>query len=36
MLRELGIDHRAHKSGHGRQSVHLLPWAHTVFGNLKV
>ena len=35
-LRELGIDHRPHKGGHGRQSVHLLPWAHTVFGNLKV
>jgi hypothetical protein len=25
-----------HKDGHGRQSVHLLLWAHTVFGNLKV
>ncbi len=25
----------AGKGGHGRQSVHLLPWAHTVFGNLK-
>ena len=24
-----------HQGGHGRQSVHLLPWAHTVFGNLK-
>ena len=34
-LRDLGIDHRLHKGGHGRQSVHLLPWAHTVFGNLK-
>ncbi len=34
-LRDLGIDHRPHKGGHGRQSVHLLPWGHTVFGNLK-
>jgi transposase-like protein len=34
-LRELEIDHRPRKGGHGRQSVHLLPWAHTVFGNLK-
>jgi hypothetical protein len=34
-LPDLGIDHRPHKGGHGRQSVHLLPWAHTVFGNLK-
>jgi hypothetical protein len=34
-LRDLGIDQRPHKGGHDRQSVHLLPWAHTVFGNLK-
>jgi len=34
-LRDLDIDHRPRKGGHGRQSVHLLPWAHTVFGNLK-
>jgi transposase-like protein len=34
-LRDLGIDHRPRKGGHGRQSVHRLPWAHTVFGNLK-
>ena len=27
--------HRPHQGGHGRQSVHLLLWAHTVFGNLK-
>ncbi len=24
-LRDLGIDHRPHKGGRGRQSVHLLP-----------
>jgi ISXO2-like transposase domain len=23
------------KGGRGHQSIHLLPWAHTVFGNLK-
>jgi transposase-like protein len=34
-LRRLGIDHRPRKGGRGHQSVHLLPWAHTVFGNLK-
>jgi transposase-like protein len=34
-LRELGVDHRPRKGGRGHQSVHLLPWAHTVFGNLK-
>ena len=34
-LRELEIDHRPRKGGHGHPSVHLLPWAHTVFGNLK-
>jgi transposase-like protein/ribosomal protein L37AE/L43A len=34
-LGKLGIDHRPHKSGHGRQTLDALPWAHTVFGNLK-
>ena len=34
-LGRLGIDHRPRKGGHGHQAVHLLPWAHTVFGNLK-
>jgi transposase-like protein len=34
-LRRLGIDHRPRKGGRGHQSAHLLPWAHTVFGNLK-
>jgi hypothetical protein len=34
-LRRLGIDHRLRKGGRGHQSVHPLPWAHTVFGNLK-
>jgi hypothetical protein len=32
---KLGIDHRPRKGGHGRHTVDLLPWAHTVFGNLK-
>lgn len=31
----LGIDHRPRKRGRGHPSAHLLPWAHTVFGNLK-
>ncbi len=30
-----GIDHRPRKGGHGRQALDGLPWAHTVFGNLK-
>jgi transposase-like protein len=34
-LGKLGIDHRPRKGGHGRHTVDLLPWAHTVFGNLK-
>jgi transposase-like protein len=34
-LARFGIDHRPRKGGHGHQSVHLLSWAHTVFGNLK-
>ncbi|MCP5056787.1 MAG: IS1595 family transposase [bacterium] len=34
-LGKLGIDHRSRKSGHGRQALDGLPWAHTVFGNLK-
>jgi hypothetical protein len=31
----MGIDHRPRKGGHGRHAVDGLPWAHTVFGNLK-
>ena len=34
-LAKLGIDHRPRKGGHGRQALDILPWAHTVFGNLK-
>jgi transposase-like protein/ribosomal protein L37AE/L43A len=34
-LGKLGIDHRPRKGGHGRQALAVLPWAHTVFGNLK-
>jgi hypothetical protein len=34
-LGKLGIDHRPRKGGHGRQAMDGLPWAHTVFGNLK-
>jgi transposase-like protein len=34
-LSKLGIDHRPRKGGHGRQALDGLPWAHTVFGNLK-
>ena len=34
-LDKLGIDHRPRKAGRGRQEVDGLPWAHTVFGNLK-
>ena len=34
-LGKLGIDHRPRKGGHGRQALDVLPWAHTVFGNLK-
>ena len=34
-LGQLGIDHRPRKGGHGRQALAVLPWAHTVFGNLK-
>jgi len=35
VLAKLGIDHRPRKGGHGRQALDILPWAHTVFGNLK-
>ncbi len=34
-LGKLGIDHRPRKGGHGRQALDALPWAHTLFGNLK-
>jgi transposase-like protein len=34
-LGKLGIDHRPRKAGHGRQKEDGLPWAHTIFGNLK-
>ena len=34
-LGRLGIDHRPRKGGRVHPSVYLLPWAHTVFGNLK-
>jgi transposase-like protein len=34
-LGDLGIRHRSRKAGHRRESVHDLPWAHTIFGNLK-
>ncbi|TDJ30023.1 MAG: IS1595 family transposase [Gammaproteobacteria bacterium] len=34
-LGKMGIDHRPRKGGHGRHAVDGLPWAHTVFGNLK-
>ncbi len=34
-LGKLGIDHRPRKGGHGRLAIDGLPWAHTVFGNLK-
>ena len=34
-LGKLGIDHRPRKGGHGRQALDGLPWAHTIFGNLK-
>jgi transposase-like protein len=34
-LRKMGIDHRPRKGGHGRHVLDGLPWAHTVFGNLK-
>jgi hypothetical protein len=34
-LAKLGIDRRPRKGGHGRQVLDILPWAHTVFGNLK-
>ena len=31
----MGIDPRPQKGGHGRHALDGLPWAHTVFGNLK-
>jgi hypothetical protein len=31
----MGIDHRPRKGRHGRHALDGLPWAHTVFGNLK-
>ncbi|MBJ18170.1 MAG: hypothetical protein CL933_01985 [Deltaproteobacteria bacterium] len=34
-LSKMGIDHRPRKGGHGRHAEDGLPWAHTVFGNLK-
>lgn len=34
-LTQLGIDHRPRKGEHARQTLYVLPWAHTVFGNLK-
>jgi len=34
-LAKLGIDRRPRKGSHGRQALDILPWAHTVFGNLK-
>jgi transposase-like protein len=30
-----GLDHRPRKAGHGRPALDALPWAHTLFGNLK-
>jgi hypothetical protein len=34
-LGKRGIDHRPRKGGHGRHTRDALPWAHTLFGNLK-
>ena len=34
-LGKLGIDHRPRKGGHGRQALAVLPWALSVFGNVK-
>jgi hypothetical protein len=34
-LSKLGIDHRPRKGGHGRPALDILPWGHTVFGNLE-
>jgi transposase-like protein len=34
-LGKLGINHRPRKAGRGRQKEDGLPWAHTIFGNLK-
>jgi len=34
-LAKMGIDHRPRKGGNGRHAEDGLPWAHTVFGNLK-
>jgi transposase-like protein len=34
-LTKMGFDHRPRKGGHGRHVEDGLPWAHTVFGNLK-
>jgi hypothetical protein len=34
-LSQMGIDHRPRKGGHGHHAVDGLPWAHTIFGNLK-
>lgn len=30
-----GVRHRPRRGGHGPQASGVLPWAHTVFGNLK-
>jgi transposase-like protein len=34
-LRRQGVDHHPQVAGRGRQAAVQLPWAHTVFGNLK-
>jgi transposase-like protein len=34
-LRGQGVQHRPAVAGRGRQAAERLPWAHTVFGNLK-
>jgi transposase-like protein len=34
-LRRQGVDHRPRVGGRGRSAANILPWAHTVFGNLK-
>jgi transposase-like protein len=35
ILRSFGVDHRPKVGGRGRAAAELLPWAHTVIGNLK-
>jgi len=34
-LRRQGVDHRPRVGGRGPRAAEVLPWAHTVFGNLK-